>query len=332
MKGFFKNDVIMYKKGLSMKKIFLLFVFCLFVINPVLAIENMTVDKAYKQIVRYSKSNNTEELNEFFKKYPRTSKAVYYNSEKLLKRCLKKEYSSEVFTILLKNGLSLSCLNPHPLITAIEHSDEELTKAILSSGIDVDMVCKGRKTPLFYATDVANPHIVQMLLNAGANPNAIDNAGNTPLLSLCRFSPHSKSIYYMLDAGADLFAYNKRDKMPYNVLPPNMKSKIEAYYDSAMTKVLVKKYVDENKTVLLSDLGTPTKKLRTDSKTEVWEYITVSEHYLQMIADTSATSSTSSITVFKGGYTEKVVKTTRFTLYNDCVSTVKFNSKYSTSR
>lgn len=136
----------------------------------------------------------------------------------------------------------------------------------------------------------------------------------------------------MLDAGADLFAYNKRDKMPYNVLPPNMKSKIEAYYDSAMTKVLAKKYVDENKTVLLSDLGTPTKKLRTDSKTEVWEYITVSEHYLQMIADTSATSSTSSITVFKGGYTEKVVKTTRFTLYNDCVSTVKFNSKYSTSR
>lgn len=226
MKGFFKNNVIIKKKGMSMKKIFLLFVFCLFVINPVLAIENMTVDKAYKQIVRYSRSNNTEELNEFFKKYPRTSKAVYYNSEKLLKRCLKKEYSSEVFTILLKNGLSLNCLNPHPLITAIEHSDEELTKAILSSGIDVDMVCKGRKTPLFYATDVANPHIVQMLLNAGANPNAIDNAGNTPLLSLCRFSPHSKSIYYMLDAGADLFAYNKRDKMPYNVLPPNMKSKI----------------------------------------------------------------------------------------------------------
>ena len=136
----------------------------------------------------------------------------------------------------------------------------------------------------------------------------------------------------MLDAGADLFAYNKRDKMPYNVLPPNMKSKIEAYYDSAMTKVLVKKYVDKNKMVLLSDLGTPTKKLRTDSKTEVWEYITVFEHYLQMTADTCATSSTSSITVFKGGYTEKVVKTTRFTLYNDCVSTVKFNSKCSTSR
>ena len=82
MKGFFKNNVIIKKKGMSMKKIFLLFVFCLFVINPVLAIENMTVDKAYKQIVRYSRSNNTEELNEFFKKYPRTSKAVYYNSEK----------------------------------------------------------------------------------------------------------------------------------------------------------------------------------------------------------------------------------------------------------
>lgn len=315
-----------------MKKIFLLFVFCLFVVNPVLAIENMTVDKAYKQIVTYSKHNNIDGLNEFFKKYPKTSKAVYYNSEKLLKRCLKKEYSSEVFTILLKNGLSLNCLNPHPLITAIEHSDEELTKAILSSGVDVDIVCKGRKTPLFYASDVANPHIVKMLLDAGANPNTIDNVGNTPLLSLCRFSPHSKAIYYLLDAGADLFAYNKRDKMPYNVLPPNMKSKIEAYYDSAMTKVLAKEYIDKNKSVLLSYLGTPTKKFRTDSKTEVWEYITVSEHYLQMSANTSATSSTSSITVFKGGYTERVVKTSRFTLYNDCVSAVKFNSKYSSLR
>lgn len=332
MKGFFKNNVIIKKKGMSMKKIFLLFVFCLFVINPVLAIENMTVDKAYKQIVRYSRSNNTEELNEFFKKYPRTSKAVYYNSEKLLKRCLKKEYSSEVFTILLKNGLSLNCLNPHPLITAIEHSDEELTKAILSSEIDVDMVCKGRKTPLFYATDVANPHIVQMLLNAGANPNATDNAGNTPLLSLCRFSPHSKSIYYMLDAGADLFAYNKRDKMPYNVLPPNMKTKVKNYYDTSMTNVLSQKYIDKNKSIVLADLGTPTKKLRQDSKTEVWEYITVSEHYLQMSADTCATSSTSSITVFKGGYTEKVIKTTRFVISNDSVAFVKFKSQFNTGR
>lgn len=99
-----------------------------------------------------------------------------------------------------------------------------------------------------------------------------------------------------------------------------------------MTKVLAKKYVDKNKTVLLSDLGTPTKKLRTDSKTEVWEYITVAEHYLQMSADTCATSSTSSITVFKGGYTEKVIKTTRFVISNDSVAFVKFKSQFNTGR
>lgn len=136
----------------------------------------------------------------------------------------------------------------------------------------------------------------------------------------------------MLDAGADLFAYNKRDKMPYNVLPPNMKTKVKNYYDTSMTNVLSQKYIDKNKSIVLADLGTPTKKLRQDSKTEVWEYITVAEHYLQMSADTCATSSTSSITVFKGGYTEKVIKTTRFVISNDSVAFVKFKSQFNTGR
>lgn len=317
---------------MSMKKIFLLLVLVLLTANASFAVENMTVNKAYKQITTYSKKNDVEDLNNFFKKYPKTKKAVYYNSEKLLKKCLKKEYSSEVFAILLKNGLALNCLNRHPLITAIENSDEELVKVILDSGIDVDMHCTSRKTPLFYAADTGNPHLVQMLLKAGANPNATDNSGNTPLLLLCRYSPHSKAIYYMLDAGADLFAYNKRDKMPYNVLPPNMKTKVKNYYDTKMTNVLSQKYVDKNKSLVLADLGTPTKKLRQDSKTEIWEYITVAEHYLQMSADTCATSSTSSVTIFQGGYTEKVIKTTRFAISNNSVASVTFKSVFNTGR
>lgn len=332
MKWFLKNGVIIKKKGMSMKKIFLLFVLVLLTAPSCFAAETMTVNKAYKQITTYSKKNDVNDLNNFFKKYPKTKKAVYYNSEKLLKKCLKKEYSSEVFAILLKNGLSLNCLNRHPLITAIENADEGLVKVILDSGVDVDMQCTGRKTPLLYAADTGNPHLVQMLLKAGANPNATDNAGNTPLLLLCRYSPHSKAIYYMIDAGADLFAYNKRDKMPYNVLPPNMKTKVKNYYDTYMTNVLSQKYVDKKKALVLSDLGTPTKKLRQDSKTEIWEYITVAEHYLQMSADTSATSSKTSVTVFQGGYTEKVIKTTRFVISNDSVAFVKFKSQFNTGR
>ena len=332
MKGILKNSAIIKKKGMSMKKIFLLLVLVLLTATSCFAAETMTVNKAYKQITTYSKKNDVNDLDNFFKKYPKTKKAVYYNSEKLLKKCLKKEYSSEVFAILLKNGLALNCLNRHPLITSIENGDEGLVKVILDSGIDADMQCTGRKTPLFYAADTGNPHLVQMLLKAGANPNATDNAGNTPLLLLCRYSPRSKAIYYMLDAGADLFAYNKRDKMPYDVLPPNMKTKVKNYYDTSMTNVLSQKYVDKKKALVLSDLGTPTKKLKQDSKTEIWEYITVAEHYLQMSADTCATSSNSSITIFKGGYTAKVTKTIRFTLNNDSVVSVKFKSQFNTGR
>lgn len=315
-----------------MKKIFLLLILFLLATNSCFATETMTLKKAYKQITIYSRNNDINDLNEFFIKYPKTKKVVYYNSENLLKKCLKKEYSSEVFAILVKNGLALNCLNKHPLITAIEQGDEALVKVILESNIDVDMYCIGRKTPLFYAADTGNPHLVKMLLNADANANTTDNAGNTPLLLVCRYSPHSKAIYYLIDAGADLYAYNKHNKMPYNVLPSNMRQNVKTYYDKTMTNILTKKYVDKNKNMVIADFGTPNKRIKIDKTHENWEYEILNEHYMQMIADTSATSSTSSITIVKGGYTEKVTKKISFLLTNDCVSSVSFASRYNTGR
>lgn len=91
--------------------------------------------------------------------------------------------------------------------------------AICYPGINIDMNISGRtgKTLLFLAVENGDVERVEHLLEKGANPNARDHRGDTPL-HLCMRHPvvfHPRTIATMLiNKGANVNAQNKRGTTP----------------------------------------------------------------------------------------------------------------------
>ena len=81
---------------------------------------------------------------------------------------------------------------------AAESGDTRLLWLLLVAGADPNRINKAGQTPLFVATEI------QLLLAAGADPNWSDNCGNTPLhLAVDRDDVRVELLYQLLDAGAD---------------------------------------------------------------------------------------------------------------------------------
>jgi len=64
---------------------------------------------------------------------------------------------------------------------AVDRNQVELVRFLLSRGADVNIAGFDGKTPLHRAAYRGNPEMVKALLEGGANPQARDNRGNTPL-------------------------------------------------------------------------------------------------------------------------------------------------------
>jgi ankyrin repeat protein len=77
-------------------------------------------------------------------------------------------------------------------------------KRLLTGGVNVNGTTEGGGTPLMYATTCAS---ARLLLEAGADPNAVDAEGATPLIWFCKGlatkSQASSYIRMLLDHGAD---------------------------------------------------------------------------------------------------------------------------------
>lgn len=62
-----------------------------------------------------------------------------------------------------------------------KRGDNEVLKALLSSGIDVDTTNNDGETLLMLAVENENPETVELLLENGADPNREDPDGRTAL-------------------------------------------------------------------------------------------------------------------------------------------------------
>ena len=80
------------------------------------------------------------------------------------------------------------------------------TKLLLQQGADPNATNKAGLTPLFKMTqkDLINAEIVLELLNHGANPNVTDKVGNTPLIEICSQSQNIDAISHLIKFGADV--------------------------------------------------------------------------------------------------------------------------------
>jgi len=93
----------------------------------------------------------------------------------------KKDY--ELATKLIEHGANVDHVNRKdetPLILSIENNDLKSIKLLLDNGANVEGVENG-EDPLQYALDRLNADAIELLLNAGADPNAPDKKGRTPL-------------------------------------------------------------------------------------------------------------------------------------------------------
>jgi len=80
-------------------------------------------------------------------------------------------------------------------------------QAALQQGADVNAMDAGGETPLMYAAENNQPpEVIAELLNAGANVNARDSAGVTPLMYAAGYCKSCEVIAVLLTAGADPYA------------------------------------------------------------------------------------------------------------------------------
>jgi uncharacterized protein len=91
------------------------------------------------------------------------------------------------------------------LLWAVYWNDEAAVKALLSAGANVDAANRYGVTPLSQASINGNAQIVEALLKAGADANTFQAEGQTALMSAAR-SGSAEAVKALLDHGAEVNA------------------------------------------------------------------------------------------------------------------------------
>lgn len=116
------------------------------------------------------------------------------------------DYPNNFLTDSAINAISDSNLMDSLCSACILNDTNAVTK--LSKRIDVNSLDRNKQAPLGYA--IGNGHIecVRILIQQGADPNLVQNWGNSQM-HICASTASSKEIFdLLLDAGGDLMAKN----------------------------------------------------------------------------------------------------------------------------
>ena len=105
-----------------------------------------------------------------------------------------------------------------PLAAVCEANDFDGAMDLLQGGADPNDVSRDGRTPLFYCNEVA---LVSLLVHFGADVNATDNEGNTPIMKYLRGenfnSNGERAIIVLIEAGADLDVRNNEGLNARNI-------------------------------------------------------------------------------------------------------------------
>jgi ankyrin repeat protein len=127
------------------------------------------------------------------------------------------------------NNVNTVCLFSTPLHQAITHGQTDMVKALLEKGAEVNIKDGWFGwTPLYMAIrrpsdKLADPEIIKLLLEYGADPDAESGSGHTPLKAAC-YSDCLEAAKLLLDYGADVNTLRKpgSSMLNYAVLVGNV--------------------------------------------------------------------------------------------------------------
>lgn len=115
-------------------------------------------------------------------------------------------------------GASAADADGHTLLCkAVQKNDLVVVGAFLAAGSDPARPSPGGRRPLHFAQ---SPEMVQSLLAAGADVNAIDQQGQTALHEACRLG-REDVVWALVDAGASLVMENDAKAIPSELIPGN---------------------------------------------------------------------------------------------------------------
>ncbi len=87
---------------------------------------------------------------------------------------------------------------------AASNGNTEEVGVLLAKGSEINSTSSlGEKTALFYAVENGHDHLIPLLLNAGANIDAVDKFGQTALICAIKKS-HAEVAYTLIERGANL--------------------------------------------------------------------------------------------------------------------------------
>lgn len=109
-----------------------------------------------------------------------------------------------LFSLLLLPSLAAS--TGDALIEAAKRGDIEQARVLLDQGVRVDTLDRSRRTPLMWAALNGHSSLVDLLIDRGANVNAVATHGDTVLgyaISCCEKPGSADIVTKLLDNGAD---------------------------------------------------------------------------------------------------------------------------------
>lgn len=126
-------------------------------------------------------------------------------------RALWKIIDLEMLQLWLDNGADVNAASSSYTVlhyAAMHGANPGVIGLLLEHGADINARDAGGETPLDYGRrelwEIIDPEMLQLWLDSGADVNAVSSTGSTPLHRAVRFNPNPEVITLLIESGADI--------------------------------------------------------------------------------------------------------------------------------